>query len=123
MIQTPWRIEEHRTATGDTPVRTFLAGLPSHAKADAVALVKLAEILGNNLREPHSKPLGDGLFELRRNQVRIFYVFEPGRIVRLLGGMLKKQNRIPADVLARMREYSTDAKKRLTKPKRGDDKR
>jgi hypothetical protein len=47
--------------------------------------VKLAKVLGNNLREPHSTSLGNGLFELRRNQVRIFYVFEPGRIVRLLG--------------------------------------
>ena len=35
-----------------------------------IALIKLAETLGNKLREPHSKALGEGLFELRRNQVR-----------------------------------------------------
>jgi hypothetical protein len=35
------------------------------------------------------------LFELRRNQVRLSYMFEPGQIIRLLGGMVKKQNRIP----------------------------
>ena len=39
--------------------------------------IKLAEMLGNTLREPHSKALGDGLFELRRNHVRLFYMFEP----------------------------------------------
>lgn len=55
-----WRIEEHRTAAGETPVRTFIAGLPPDAKAEAIALIKLAEALGNKLREPHSKAPGTG---------------------------------------------------------------
>lgn len=112
-----WRIEEYRTAAGETPVRIFIAGLPPDAKAEAVALIKLAETLGNKLREPHSKALGDGLFELRRNQVRLFYIFEPGQIIRLLGGMVKKQDRIPADVLAQMRGYQKDAREPLKKAK------
>jgi phage-related protein len=109
----PWRIEEYRAAVGETPVRTFIAGLPPDAKAEAIALIRLAETLGNKLKEPHSKALGDGLFELRRNQVRLFYVFEPGQIIRLLDGMVKKQDRIPADALARARSYQKDARKRL----------
>ena len=112
-----WRIDEYRTAAGETPVRTFIAGLPPDAKAEAVALIKLAEALGNKLREPHSKALGDGLFELRRNQVRLFYMFEPGQIIRLLGGMVKKQDRIPSYVLAQMRGYQKDARERLKKAK------
>lgn len=114
-----WRIEEHRALTGEMPVRAFIAALTPDAKAEAVALIKLAETLGNGLREPHSKALGDGLFELRRNQVRLFYVFEPGRIIRLLGGMVKKQDRIPASVLAQMRGYQKDARGRLTNTKTG----
>jgi phage-related protein len=98
-------------------VRAFIAGLPPDAKAEAIALIKLAQALGNKLREPHSKALGDGLFELRRNQVRLFYVFEPGRIIRLLGGMVKKQDRIPGDVLAQMRGHQKDARERLKKAK------
>lgn len=112
-----WRIEEYRTATGETPVRTFIAGLPPDPKAEAIALIKLAETLGNKLREPHSKALGDGLFELRRSQVRLFYMFEPGQIIRLLGGIVKKQDRIPADVLAQMRGYQKDVRERLKKAK------
>ncbi len=112
-----WRIEEYRTAAGETPVRIFIAGLPPDAKAEAVALIKLAETLGNKLREPHSKALGDGLSELRRTQDRLFYIFEPGQIIRLLGGMVKKQDRIPADVLAQMRSYQKDARGRLKKAK------
>jgi phage-related protein len=110
-----WRIEEYRTAAGETPVRAFITLVPPDAKAEAIALIKLAETLGNKLREPHSKALGNGLFELRRNQVRLFYLFEPGQIIRLLGGMVKKQDRIPADVLAQMRGYQKDARERLKK--------
>ena len=112
-----WQIEEYRTAAGETPVRAFIAGLPSDASAEAIALIKLAETLGNKLREPHSKALGDGLFELRRDQVRLFYVFEPGQIIRLLGGIVKKQDRIPTDVLAQMRGYQKDVRGRLKKAK------
>jgi phage-related protein len=112
-----WRIEEYRTVTGETPVRTFIAGLTPDAKAEAVALIKLVETLGNKLREPHSKALGDGLFELRRNQVRLFYVFEPGQTIRLLGGLVKKQDRIPVDVLAQMRGYQRNARELWTKAK------
>ena len=108
-----WRIEEYRTAGGETPVRALIAGLPSDARAEAIALIKLAQMLGNRLREPQSKALGDGLFELRRNQVRLFYVFEPGQVVRLLGGMVKKRDRIPAEVLTQMRGYQKDAREQL----------
>jgi hypothetical protein len=116
-----WRIEEYRTAAGETPVRAFIAGLQPDAKAEAVALIKLAEALGNKLREPHSKALREGLFELRRKQVRLFYMFEPGQSIRLLDGMVKKQDRIPIDMLAQMRGYQKDARERLlrkTKPKK-----
>jgi hypothetical protein len=100
-----WRVEEYRTSAGETPVRAFVSGLTPDARAEALALIKLAETLGNKLREPHSRALGDGPFELRRNQVRLFYMFEPGQILRFLGGMVKKQDRIPTDVLAQMRGY------------------
>jgi phage-related protein len=115
-----WRIEDYRTAVGETPVRAFIAGLSPDARAEAIALIKLAETLGNSLREPHSKALGEGLFELHRKQVRLFYMFEPGQIIRLLGGMVKKQDRIPSDVLDQMRGYQKDVRERLkrTKPEK-----
>ena len=111
----PWRIEEYRTASGETPVRTLIAGLPPDVRAESIALIGLAQTLGNRLREPHSKALGDGLFELRRHQVRLFYIFEPGQVIRLLGGMVKKRDRIPAEVLAQMRGYQKDAREQLTR--------
>lgn len=96
-----WRIEEYRTTAREAPVRTFIAGLPPDAKAEAIALIKLAETLGNKLREPHSKALGDGLFELRRNQVQLFYMFEPGQIIRFLGGMVRSRTAFQPTFLPR----------------------
>jgi len=58
---------------------------------------------GNQLRPPRSKPLGDGLFEMRGQQVRIFYTFRPARRIVLLDAMVKKRDNIPSDVLARVR--------------------
>ena len=54
---------------------------------------------------------------MRRNQIRLFYMFEPAQIIWLLGGMVKKQDRIPADVLAQMRSYQKGARERLKKAK------
>ena len=41
---------------------------------------------GPRWRRPQSGALGDGLFELRGKQVRLFYVFLPGRLIVLLDG-------------------------------------
>ena len=55
--------------------------------------------LGNQLREPRSKSLDGGLFELRDTRVRIYYGFLPGRRAVLVGGYVKKRTDTPVDVL------------------------
>lgn len=40
-----WRIAEYRTEAGEAPMRIFVAGLPVDVKAEAIALIKLAETL------------------------------------------------------------------------------
>ena len=60
------------------------------------------------MRSPASDPLGGGLFELRGDQVRIFYCFRPGGRIFLIDGMIKKRDRIPADVLARIRKIEAE---------------
>jgi hypothetical protein len=57
---------------------------------------------------PHSKSLGEGLFELRGRQVRIFYVFRPDRRTVLLDGMIKKRGDIPTAVLRRLRRFQRE---------------
>lgn len=54
----------------------------------------LAEV-GNRIREPLSKSLGNGLFELRVKSARIFYCFKPGGVIVLLHGFSKKSQKTP----------------------------
>jgi hypothetical protein len=101
-----WKVEDR----GDR-VRNFIRGLTDdRAFVEAAALIKLVQERGNLLRKPRSEPLGDGLFELRGKQVRIFYVFRPGRRIVLLDGMIKKRGDIPSDVLAHLRQLQKEVK-------------
>jgi hypothetical protein len=108
----PWTLDAYETEQGAKPVWDFMAALEGRDKAEAIALVKLLEEQGNALRRPQSGALGEGLFELRGKQVRIFYVFLPDRVVVLLDGEIKKQDAIPQGTLKRMREYQKEVAKR-----------
>ena len=103
-----WTIDEYVTARGENLLIAFLSGQIGKVKAEAIALLKLLKERGNLLGMPHSRPLGGNLFELRGNQVRIFYMFRPGHRITLLDGMLKKQDRIPARVLDRVRRFQRE---------------
>ncbi len=106
--RTGWVIDEYTTGRGERPVRVFISGLSRRAMVEAVALIKLLEERGNTLRRPHSASLGGGLFELRGDQVRIFYVFRPGRRITLLNGVLKKRRRVSAEALRLARRYQKE---------------
>jgi len=100
-----WTIEAYGSEHGETPVWSFMSALAGRDRIEAIALVKLLEEQGNQLRRPHSGALGDNLFELRGKQVRIFYMFLPRRVIMLLAGEIKKRDAIPAKTLALVREY------------------
>lgn len=101
---TEWTIEWYRTGTAEVPAQMFLQGLAGRPRDEAFVLLELVQRRGNQLRKPKSAALGDGLFELRGHQVRLFYVFRPGRRVIILDGMVKKRDDIPNDVMARLRQ-------------------
>jgi hypothetical protein len=74
---------------------------------DVVAVhVDLLAEFGHGLRMPHSKPLGQGLFELRfdmsRRSWRISYYFRPDRVIVLLT-VFHKQRDNEAKEVARAR--------------------
>ena len=102
-----WTVTEYEHPSGEVPVLSFLQTLRDDAKAEAIALVRIVTERGTVLREPLSKALGSGLFELRgrRSGVRIFYTFRPGRVIVLLDGIVKKRGDIPSAVLARVRRF------------------
>jgi hypothetical protein len=102
----PWIIDEYATPRGEKPILSFLDSLSAEDQAHAAALIELLRERGNTLREPESKALGEGLFELRRKRIRMFFVFRPGRRALLIDGIVKKRRDIPPDVLERMRKLA-----------------
>jgi len=101
----PWILDVFRTERGEALVQGFIAGLTGRDRDEAFALVRLLAEQGNALRRPQSGVLGEGLFELRGKQIRIFYMFLPGRRVVLLDGEIKKRNDVPPRTLKRVRGY------------------
>jgi len=72
---------------------------PVDVLADYARLVELLRDHGPNLRLPHSRALGDGLFEIRprgRSGIgRAFYCFVTGRRVVVLHAFIKKTQQTP----------------------------
>ena len=63
-----YKIEFYETDSGNKPIEEFLDSLDVKMNAKMVRLLELLEEKGNKLREPYSKHLEDGIFELRASQ-------------------------------------------------------
>jgi len=77
-------------------IENFFTGLEKSTIAKVLRTLDLLETFGNKLGMPHSKPLKDGMFELRVRgvqEVRIIYAFYKNKIV-LLHGFVKKTGKI-----------------------------
>ena len=92
-------VDFYREDDGSKPVGQFIRTLPVHLKAKVVGDLHLLEEYGNHAREPLSKYLDDGIYELRSktgtNVIRILYFFEENRIIIATNGFVKKQQRTP----------------------------
>ena len=60
-----FEIEFYQLPNGTKPAEEFLDSLDTKMRAKALHSLSILEEFGNQLREPYSKQLEDGLFELR----------------------------------------------------------
>lgn len=78
--------------------------LPDTLAARYVVLSRRMVSMGPNLGEPHTKAMGQGLFELRlkgsEGIARVLYCTQVGRRIVVLHSFVKKSNRTPARELA-----------------------
>ena len=92
-------VDFYREDNGSKPVGQFIRTLPSRMKAKVIGDLELLEEYGNLAREPLSKHLEDGIFELRSktgtDTVRILYFFEENQIIIATNGFAKKQEKTP----------------------------
>jgi len=107
-------VEFYETAGGSSPVLEFLEELRRSDPGDHAAMLRgLAKLRDSQYhREPLSKALADGLFELRhvgKLNTRVLWFFVKGRRIIAVHGIRNKGQGIPARDLdtawARMRDW------------------
>jgi phage-related protein len=110
-------VEFYVSENGASPVRQFLDELKTSDPDDfAAILAGLAKLRNRQYhREPLSRALGDGLFELRhvgKLNTRVFWFFVRNRRIVAVHGIRNKGQAIPARDLVIARERMHDWQKR-----------
>lgn len=117
MIKRMFCVDFYRLPNGRAPVEDFLDGLNIKMRNKALDSLLLLEEFGNNLREPYSKSIGDGLFELRikfsSDISRIFYFFFADNKVILTNGFIKKTRKTPKVEIDLAKKYKADYESRM----------
>ena len=109
-------VEFYELPNGKKPVAEFIKGLDVKMRVKAIDSISLLEEFGTKLREPYSKSLGDGIFELRvkfaSDISRIFYFFYVDNKIILTNGFIKKTQKTPPGELEKARQYKADYERR-----------
>ena len=88
-------------------------------KAKFVGLLEVLEEKGNNLREPYSKHIDDGIFEIRckvgTDISRVMYFFYFDKRIILTNGFIKKSQKTPSKEIKLAKKRRTDFIERMSK--------
>ena len=101
-------------------VQDWVGKMPIGIRAAYAKLTGLLVEFGMDLRLPHSKAMGDGLFELRpkgkEGVARVFYCTLVGKRIVVLHGFIKKTQETPRKELdiaiRRMKEVKNEQRKK-----------
>jgi phage-related protein len=109
-------VEYYTLPNGEKPVEKFIDSLNTKMRVKALGCVSILSEYGNTLREPYSKAVGGGLFELRikfaSDISRIFYFFCVGNKIILTNGFIKKTLKTPKNEKALAQDYKNDYERR-----------
>lgn len=94
---------------GEQPAREFVASLEKNLRAKTLRLMKMLADNGPELKEPYSKHLCDGIFELRpkvaTDNARVLYFFFIGRKIVFTNGFIKKTQVTPPAEIEKAKAY------------------
>lgn len=97
---------------GSSPVSDFPNQLPRKMLAKVARDLELLSRYGNELRDPYTKSIDAGIFELRTrladNQVRILYFFIDQHRIILTNGFIKKTQKTPRFEIELAMKYRKD---------------
>jgi len=112
MLLNHFQVEFYKKENGNCPILEFFDSLDCKKKAKVLRTIDILERNGNELREPYSKLLVDGIFELRIRQgtdiVRVLYFFYVGKKIILTHGFTKKTQKTPQNQIEKAKEYKND---------------
>ena len=107
-----FEVEFYETDNGDQPAREFLLSLDKKMRAKMADTISLLQDNGFELREPYSKYLSEGIFELRAKVgsdiTRVLYFFYVDRHIILTNGFIKKTKKTPLKEIERAKKYRSD---------------
>lgn len=79
---------------GEQPAKEFMLSLDKKLRAKLADTIMILQDNGYELREPYSKHISEGIFELRAKQgsdiTRVMYFFYVNRHIILTNGFIKK---------------------------------
>lgn len=105
-------VEFYETADGDQPAKDFLIALDKKMRAKVAGMISLLQDNGYELREPYSKHLSAGIFELRAKVgsdiTRVLYFFFLDRHIILTNGYIKKTQKTPMKEIERAKKFRAD---------------
>lgn len=111
-----WQVEFYEKENGEIPVNDFLLSLNEKMRAKAAKEIRILSEYGNKLREPYSKHIQEGIFELRikfaSDISRIFYFFFDGDKIILTNGFVKKTQKTPKEEIEKAIKYKEDYQRR-----------
>ena len=83
---------------GEQPAKEFMLSLDKKLRAKLADTIMILQDNGYELREPYSKHISEGIFELRAKQgsdiTRVMYFFYVDRHIILTNGFIKKTQKI-----------------------------
>jgi len=111
-----YSVEFYQKEDDSEPVKDFLLSLETKVRAKMMEMISLLQENGYELREPYSKHLSDGIFELRArvgtNSSRILFFFFIDQRIVLTNGFIKKTQKTPARELKKAKMFRSDYKRR-----------
>ena len=102
-------IEFYERENGDIPAEEFLLSLDKKMRAKILGIMGILQEKENQLREPYSKHLDEGIFEIRGkvgtdiSRVLYFFYYE-GKIV-FTNGFVKKTQKTPKSEIEKAKMY------------------
>lgn len=110
-------VEFYEMQNGERPAEEFLNELDTKMRSKLVMTLKVLQEKGNGLREPYSKHLEDGIFEVRgkvgTDISRVLYFFYFGGKIILTNGFIKKSQKTPRGEIEKAKEYRKDFLERM----------